>query len=750
MDTHASLAPAKAAGCTAAPAAAKKQDPAAAANKSVALETVSLEYDATLWRLDGNAQALLAGLWPKLAPEVDAILDEFYAFMGRFPENAPHFADRGKVDCLKLLQKEHLQVFFKGSFDSDFLQRVHAIGLAHARVSLPPRYLISGYAFLMERIARSVLHHSRRQPAEAAAQIGALIRGLMLEIYITSEVYAQTTHNEHMLNAMQGLAESFEQELDQAVEFVRRSAGSMETAAEIVLAATTRVSGDSEGATDASNQANSNAQTIAAAAEELSASIAEISRQVEHSTLAATEAATQSQGAKSLAENLATVSERIGSIVKLIERISKETRLLALNANIEAARAGDAGRGFAVVANEVKNLADQTNRATGEIRTEIEAMQAVIRSTVTAIGDVAAKVEVATGNISGIAGAVTEQEAVTREIAQSAGMTAASIQAVHERITSVATDAASSSRETQKLQQETKGMVDQVIGIKRRVIATLRNSRFADRRSEGRQAVDVVATCTVAGKAWSCRTDNLSMGGVQLRAPDLAATLNRERTPAVVDIPGIGQLQVVIVSYEQGALHIQFQAIDANIERKLGDIVDKARREDAEMVTLAKDTAAQISHLFEQAIDRKDITWEQLWDVDYRMIKDSDPAQYSTKFLALCDRVLPPIQEPILEKYQSIAFNAAVDRNGYLPTHNLKYSQPQKPGEKGWNTANCRNRRIFDDRTGLSAARNRLPVLVQTYRRDMGGGEFISMKDISAPILVHGQHWGGYRIGCRF
>ena len=135
------------------------------------------------------------------------------------------------------------------------------------------------------------------------------------------------------------------------------------------------------------------------------------------------------------------MSERIGSIVQLIERIAKETRLLALNANIEAARAGNAGRGFAVVANEVKNLADQTNRATGEIRSEIQAMQAVIRDTADAIGDVAVKVDIATGNISGIASAVTEQEAVTCDIARSAAKTADSIHIVHDRISSVANQA---------------------------------------------------------------------------------------------------------------------------------------------------------------------------------------------------------------------------------------------------------------------------------------------------------------------
>jgi len=715
-----------------------------------AVEAVNLEFDPALWRLDAVTGALLRGMWAKLSGEADTILDDFYAFAGGFPENAPHLADKGKVDCLKLLQKEHWQVFFKGTFDPEYVRRVHQIGAAHARVLLPQRHVFAAYSFLIERMVRSAFQHNRRQPAEAAAQVTALLRAVMMELYYATEVYSQTNHNTQMLTSMQELAESFEHELDQAVEFVRRSAGTMETAADAVLAATGRVASDAEQATQASNQANSNAQTIAAAAEELSSSIAEISRQVEHSTLAAQEAATQSQGAKGLAENLALVSERIGSIVKLIERISKETRLLALNANIEAARAGDAGRGFAVVANEVKNLADQTNRATGDIRSEIESMQAVITNTVTAIGEVAGKVEIATSNISGIAGAVTEQEAVTREIAQSAAKTADSIHTVHGAITSVAHQAEDSSRETIKLQKDTHGMVDQVIGIKRRVIATLRNTRFADRRKEGRQAIDLAATVTVQGRAWPCRTDNLSMTGVQLRAPDLAKTLPADqRIPCSIDIPDVGRLQGTLVCAEQEALHIHIPTIDHATERKLGEIVDNSKRADAEMVALAKDTAAHISRLFEQAIDRKEITWEQMWDVDYRMVKDSDPPQYLTKFTLLCDRLLPAVQEPLLTQHSNIAFTVTVDRNGYLPTHNNVYSQPQRPGDKVWNTANCRNRRIFDDRTGLSAARNRQPVLVQTYRRDMGGGKFVTMKDISAPVMIHGQHWGGFRIGCR-
>ena len=95
-----------------------------------------------------------------------------------------------------------------------------------------------------------------------------------------------------------------------------------------------------------------------------------------------------------------------------------------------------------------------------------------------------------------------------------------------------------------------------------------------------------------------------------------------------------------------------------------------------------------------------------------------------------------------------IAFCAAVDRNGYLPTHNLAYSKPQG-SDLSWNAANSRNRRIFNDRTGLRAGRNTQPFLLQTYRRDMGGGQHALMKDISAPIVIRGRHWGGFRMGLK-
>ncbi len=119
------------------------------------------------------------------------------------------------------------------------------------------------------------------------------------------------------------------------------------------------------------------------------------------------------------------------------------------------------------------------------------------------------------------------------------------------------------------------------------------------------------------------------------------------------------------------------------------------------------------------------------------------------RFTSLTDRLLPAIQEPLLTLTDKVVFCVALDRNGYLPTHNRTFSEPQRPGDPAWNAAHCRNRRIFNDRVGLTAGRNTQPFLLQAYRRDMGNGTYTLMKDCSAPIQVAGRHWGALRLAYR-
>jgi methyl-accepting chemotaxis protein len=155
--------------------------------------------------------------------------------------------------------------------------------------------------------------------------------------------------------------------------------------------------------------------------------------------------------------------------------------------------------------------------------------------------------------------------------------------------------------------------------------------------------------------------------------------------------------------------------------------------------------AARVSEIFEAAVASGRISMEDLFDTDYRPISGTNPQQCMSRCVALTDEVLPPVQEAMLEFSDKVVFCAAVDVNGFLPTHNRKFSKAQGQ-DPVWNAANCRNRRIFNDRTGIAAARNRHRFLLQTYRRDMGGGNFKLMKDVSAPIIVRGRHWGGLRL----
>ena len=167
---------------------------------------------------------------------------------------------------------------------------------------------------------------------------------------------------------------------------------------------------------------------------------------------------------------------------------------------------------------------------------------------------------------------------------------------------------------------------------------------------------------------------------------------------------------------------------------------------DTPVIEICRMTADTIAELFTSAIDRGELSMADLFDENYVPVPGTNPQQVLTRFTGFTDRILPPVQEPVVTLNERITFAAAVDRNGYLPTHNLIYSRPQSD-DPVWNAANCRNHRIFNDRTGLAAGRNTRPFLLQTYRRDMGGGNFVLMKDVSAPIFVKGRHWGGLRIG---
>ncbi|MGB3448752.1 MAG: PAS domain-containing methyl-accepting chemotaxis protein [Xanthobacteraceae bacterium] len=230
------------------------------------------------------------------------------------------------------------------------------------------------------------------------------------------------------------IADSFEAAIGEIVQAVASAATELEASATTLASNAEHAREFTERVANGSTEASSNVNSVASATEEMTASVREISQQVQESARMANDAVDQVHSATERVSALSSAAARIGDIVEIINSIAGQTNLLALNATIEAARAGEAGRGFSVVASEVKALAEQTAKATGEIGQQISGIQSATQESVAAINEIRNSIEKLSGISSTIASAIEEQGATTQEVSRNVQHAAKGAQEVSSNV----------------------------------------------------------------------------------------------------------------------------------------------------------------------------------------------------------------------------------------------------------------------------------------------------------------------------
>ncbi|MBB4199386.1 methyl-accepting chemotaxis protein [Rhodoblastus sphagnicola] len=683
-----------------------------------------------------DAQTALSTL---LSPRLKSLFEAFRARVASDPATAAAFA-KGDFSRLEGALGAHWRDLLSGPSGPERATRARRFGEAQARAGLPLDAYIAAHGFFTGACVQAILGRTSRE----SVLVGALLEALFADMAESVGAYVSGAETASRESEASDLLRVVDVEMDASNAVAATQSGAMRAIVGDLEKIIAELRGGVTLVGDGAATATQSIGAVAAAVSELHASSQEVGRQANDAHALVNDAVDRADDAERRCSELASCAARVTEIVTLITGISSQTSLLALNASIEAARAGESGRGFAVVANEVKSLAQRTSSATRDIAAQIADIETAVKSSVAAMRDVRDII----GRISDIAASVAQssdqQIGAVQEIGESANSAAQGATRLGGSVELFNGVVAEANQATEKVATQSRQVSTLFDRLTKRLSVTLKNFADADQRKFPRSPAKIPATLVHRDRSFATEVLEISEGSALVNGSEVSLEMG---AAVEIDLKDIGPLRARAAPADFG-YRLHFIETPQPTAAALKALMQRLQAKEETLREIVIARAAMISSLFENALGSGAISEVDLFDVNYAEIPGTDPRQYRNRALDFLEATLPAIQEPIPTLDSAVVFSAAVDRNGYLPVHNKKYSAPQG-GDPVWNNANCRNRRIFDDMTGLLAGRNTSAYLSQTYPRDLGGGRVELIKDISAPIFVRGKHWGGLRMGSK-
>jgi methyl-accepting chemotaxis protein len=435
---------------------------------------------------------------------------------------------------------------------------------------------------------------------------------------------------------------------------------------------------------------------------------------------------------------------RIDSVMHIMATIARHTNILALNAGIEAARAGPEGRSFGVLANEVKSLAEKASKATSDVTTQIGALHGVAKQNSTAMTKIAKLIRRIDPVLSSIQSSVKAQTEEIRVTATRAAESARFVQAVANKAVEVKRLADIANVASKQAKNAGDGVVFAMGRYAQRSTVYLRNSASGDRRRFQRAPVKIPAAIFLGGETRAATVLDISEAGALLLIEGGQARVgDRSR----LSMENLGDCSGTVVGISDLGCHFKFESVSPELVAAIRKITARTLLGDAPFIQAAQAAAAEVRKAFEDGVAFGDVRSEDLITTDYRPIEGTDPVQYETNALPFYERVLPPLIMKYGETNPRPVYAIVSDRNAYLPVHHPECSLPQRENDWVWNDVHCRNKRIMERWQALVASRNTAPLYQKVFLRHMNNGVIIPIKSFSSPIYIYEKLWGNFQLG---